>query len=147
MAIDFDTSELRGLSADLTKAGTQIDGKVLPVLKKGALQIKEQMRKEMSASKHFGQIAPTIGFDIHGGDMFGVGVIEAEIGPDKSMSVGKASQDRFGNIGPATPGHLAGIAYFGGSRGGGTVPDPVGALNAEAPRFEAALLKILGDIL
>ena len=147
MAIDFDTSELRALSADLTKAGTQIDGKVLPVLKMGAGKIKAQMRQEMAASKHFGQAAPTIGYDIHGGDFFGVGVIEAEIGPDKTMVSGNAGQDRYGNIGPATPGGIANLAYFGGSRGGGTVADPVGALNAEAPRFEAALLKILGDIL
>lgn len=130
MAIDFDTSELRALSADLTKAGEVVQGKAYGVVSKGAVQIKAQMRMEMSASKSFRGIGSSISYDIHGGDMFGVGVIEAEIGPTTD---------------PGSPGNLANIAYFGGSRGGGTVPDPVGALNAELPRFEAALAKIAGE--
>ena len=132
MAIDFDTSELRALSAGLTKAGTAVDGKIKGVITKGAVAIKSQMRKEMQGSPHFKGTARSIDFSIHGGDMFGVGVIEAEIGA---------------KIGAGEVGGLAHIAYFGTSRGGGTVADPIGALNAEAPKFEAALLKILGDIL
>jgi hypothetical protein len=53
------------------------------------------------------------------------GELVAEIGPDKDLS-----------------GNLANIAYFGTWKGGGTVPDPVGALEAEAPNFE----KALGDL-
>lgn len=130
MAITFDSSELRALSADLTKAGSEIDGKVGAVVSKGAVNIKAQMRMEMYASTHFRGVGSSISYDIHGGDMFGVGVIEAEIGPE---------------TGTGSPGSLANIAYFGSSRGGGTVPDPIGALNAELPRFEAALTKILGE--
>jgi len=130
MAINFDTSELRALSADLSKASDQVAAKVMPVVSKGALNIKAQLRMEMYASKSFRGIGSSISYDIHGGDMFGVGVIEAEIGPTTD---------------PGSPGSLANVAYFGTSRGGGTVPDPVGALNAELPRFEAALAKIAGE--
>ena len=53
-------------------------------------------------------------------------------------------------VGPrkGKPGSIANIAYFGGANGGGgTVPDPRGALEAEAPRFEKALTDLVGEIL
>ena len=131
MAIDFDTSELRALSADLTKAGEAVQGKAYGVVSKGAVQIKAQMRMEMYASKSFRGIGSSISYDIGGVDLGGgSGAIEAVIGPES---------------GPGSAGNLANIAYFGSSRGGGTVPDPIGALNAELPRFEAALAKIAGE--
>jgi len=130
MAITFDSSDLGALSADLTKAGDEVQSKAYGVVSRGAVQIKAQLRMEMYASKYFHGIGSSISYDIHGGDMFGVGVIEAEIGPTTD---------------PGSAGNLANIAYFGSSRGGGTVPDPVGALNAELPRFEAALAKIAGE--
>ncbi len=130
MAIDFDDSELRALSADLIAAGDGINGKVLPVVKKGALNIKRQMASELGKSKAFRGAARSVSFDVHGGQMFGVGVIEAEIGPKS---------------GPGEPGSLANVAYFGGANGGGgTVADPKGALDAEMPNFMAALEKIVG---
>ena len=59
-------------------------------------------------------------------------MIEAEIGPETGGA-----------------GSLAGFAYFGGvNGGGGTVPDPQGALDAEAPNVEkhlgALVAKALG---
>ena len=57
----------------------------------------------------------------------------------KLGGAGYEIQDRAGSIelvaGPTkgSPGSLANIAYFGTSRGGGTVPDPRGALDAETP--------------
>jgi len=129
MPVSFDDSELRTLAADLIAAGDAIDGKILPVIKKGALNIKNQMRDEMSKSSAFKGAARDISFDVHGGDFFGVGVIEAEIGPKS---------------GPGNRGALANIAYFGGSNGGGgTVADPKGALDAEMPNFTRAVEKIL----
>jgi len=128
MAIDFDTSELRTLAADLGKAGTAVAREIKPVMSKGALAIKTQMRSEMFASPHFKGVGSSITYDI----TESASGVMAEIGPKK---------------GAGSPGNLANIAYFGTSRGGGTVPDPQGALDAEAPRFEAALVKILGDIL
>ena len=130
MAINFDSSEVRALAADLTAAGDAVQGKAYGVVSKGAVNIKTQMRMEMYGSRSFRGVGSSISYDIHGGDVFGVGVIEAEIGPE---------------TGGGSPGSLANVAYFGTSRGGGTVPDPQGALDAELPRFEAALLKIAGE--
>lgn len=130
--INIDSSELRALAADLTAAGSGIASKVRPVVHRGANNIKRQMREEMNASRHFNSVAHTIDYSMGGGMVFGVGVIEAEIGPSAD---------------PGSPGNLANIAYFGSSRGGGTVPDPTGAAEAEMPRFEQALSDVLDGLL
>lgn len=118
--IVIDTSELRTLAADLTAAGDDVPAKVKAVITKAATNIKSQMRSEASGSGSFGHIAPTITYDLRDGGL------EAEIGPTKPR------------------GALAAIAYFGGSHGGGgTVADPTGAMEAEAPRLE----KAMGDVL
>lgn len=131
MPIEFDASELRALSADLTAASKAVQAKAYGVVSRGATQIKAQMRMEMYASKSFRGIGSSISYDLVGVALGGgSGAIEAVIGPES---------------GAGSPGNLANIAYFGSSRGGGTVPDPVGALNAELPRFEAALAKIAGE--
>lgn len=127
-----DSDELREFAKDLRAAGSGIASKVLPVVHKGAGNIKRQQRAEMRASKHFKGVARTIDYTMKFGTgsraAGGAGAIEAEIGP---------------RSGRGSPGALANIAYFGGSRGGGTVPDPKGALEAEGPRFERAL----GDVI
>lgn len=125
--IEVDTSELRALAADLGRAPDKVQQGVRPVLAKGALNVKAEMQAAMRGSRHFGQIAPSISYDtkVDGGG------VEAEIGPDKGRAGGA----------------LANIAYFGTSRGGGTVPDPQVALTTEAPRFEQALSDLLGDLL
>lgn len=128
MDVDFDTSELRTLARDLTNAGTAAARDIKPIVSRGALAIKNQMRAEMGASPHFKGTASSITYDI----TERADGVTAEIGA---------------KIGAGQTGGLAHIAHFGGSTGGGTVADPIGALNAEAPKFEAALLKILGDIL
>jgi hypothetical protein len=131
----IDTTELNTLAVDLTAAGTGIAGIVRPIVHKGASNIKNQLRSEMSASRHFAGVASAIDYDMTGAGgrmVFGVGVIEAAIGPSSA---------------PGSPGNLANVAYFGTSRGGGTVPDPRGALEAEYPRFERAVNDALGKIL
>ena len=121
-----DSSELRAFAADLHAAGSGIAARVRPVVRRGAVKIKKQLRSEMGASRHFKGITPAIDYSNADTD----GAIGAEIGP------------RTGS-----PGSLANIAYFGGARGGGTVPDPKGALDAEVPHFEKALSDVLGDLL
>ena len=128
MAVDFDTSELRSLARDLTNAGTAAARDIKPVVSRGALAIKNQMRAEMGASPHFKGTASSITYDI----TERADGVEAEIGA---------------KVGAGETGGLAHIAYFGGSTGGGTVADPQAALDAETPRFIAALEKIVGDIL
>ena len=102
---------------------------VKAVVERGALNIKKQLVAEMQRSPHFKGVARGISYDMRTVGGFGGGVIEAEIGPESSG-----------------PGALANVAYFGTSRGGGTVPDPSGALEAESRRFEDALLKIIGEV-
>jgi hypothetical protein len=129
-AFTFDTSDLRDLAADLRQAPAKVQRGVGAVIFKGALNIKTQLVDEMSASRHFKGAASSIDFDMSHRGAFSA--IEAEIGP---------------RSGPGEPGALANIAYFGTSRGGGTVPDPQRALDAEAPRVEKALADLLEDSL
>lgn len=122
-----DVSELRKLASDLSSAPKLVRSEARGVIAKGALNIKDQMRDEVARSRHF-KFAHTVSYDLKvGGD-----TIEAEVGPET------------GGVGS-----LAGFAYFGGvNGGGGTVPDPQGALDAEAPNVEkyldALVAKALG---
>ena len=131
-SLAFDTSEVRALAADLTRAGSGVAAKIRPVVVKGAVKIKAQMRREMGSSRSFRGTAAAIDFDMLTSGGIGAGAIEAVIGP---------------KVGSGETGGLASIAYWGSSTGGGTVPDPVGALDAETPHFEAALLDVLGSLL
>lgn len=125
--ISFDTSELRALAADLTKAGALPVAEVRGVIQHGALNIKTKMRAEMSASRSFKGITRSITYDTA---ITSTGV-SAEIGPDKDIPGGA----------------LANIAYFGSSKGGGTVPDPQKALDAEAPNVERYLAELVDKVL
>lgn len=123
-----DDHELRAFAADLRSAPQRVVDKVPAIIKKGAVEIKKQMVEEMRGSRSFRGVASSISFDILDGGF------TAEIGP-------------VSEPGPR-PGDLTSIAYFGGSNGGGgTVPDPVGALNADAPRMEKVLADLLGGVL
>ena len=124
--MSFDASDLRALGREMGEVHRKAAPQLGSTVSKAALNIKNQLRREARGSDHFGQIASTIDYDRKTSG----GVIEAEIGPNKDVG-GSAS--------------LAGIAYFGTSRpGGGTLPDPVGALEAEAPRLEQSISDILG---
>jgi hypothetical protein len=126
----FDAHELRQFAADLTRAPQRVVDKVPPVVKRGATQVKAQLRAEMGASPSFGVLARGITYDILDGGF------TAEIGPVKA--------DRHGK---SVIGVGANIAYFGGAHGGGgTVPDPQGALDAEAPRMERAIADLIGEL-
>ena len=118
MASDF--SELRKLATDLRNAGNVVRSEARAVVSKGALNIKNQMRDE-AKRRHY-DFSHRISYDLK----VGPDSIEAEIGPET------------GGVGS-----LAGIAYFGGvNGGGGTVPDPLGALEAEAPNVERYLAEL-----
>ena len=114
------------LAADLGKASAVVAVSVRQIIAKGAVNIKKQLREEMGASGHFGQAAASITYDLTGG----ADDIVAEIGPTKTGA-----------------GPLANIAYFGTSRGGGTVPDPMGALQAEGVRTVAYFDKLIQGLL
>jgi hypothetical protein len=124
----IDDREVRAFAADLRRAPQRVVDQVPGVIKKGAVEVKKQMVEEMGSSFWFKGAKPSISFDILDGGF------TAEIGPVSGPG--------------GMAGDLASLAYFGGSSGGGgTVPDPVGALNADAPRMEKALADVLGEAL
>ena len=118
--VSVDTSEVRALIADMSGVDGRLRPNVSSVVKRGANNIKNELLTQMRSSRHFKGFAD-ISYDMT--DDF-----EAEIGPNKGG-----------------PGAGANIAYFGTSRGGGTVEDPEEALNRELPAFEDHLADIAAD--
>lgn len=118
----WDISGLAEFTADLRALPELARGDARQVLAKAGVTIKSQLQAEASGSRHFGQIARAISYEI----LERAGSIELVAGPTKG-----------------SPGSISNIAYFGGSRGGGTVPDPRGALEAEAPVASGYLLDLL----
>ena len=122
-----DASELESFAVDLGRAGDKALKDVEKVVFKGAMNVKRRMAEELQSSQHFRSIAKYVDFDIESR----LNGVEAEIGPKS---------------GPREPGNLANIAYFGTSRGGGTV-DFLKPFEEEKPRFEQAIQEVLRDIL
>lgn len=111
--------DLRRLASDLTK-GIPLD-KVRSAVDASGKNIQRQLRAEAQGSRHF-KLARHITTESH--ESFAGP--EVEVGPEKRGA---------GNLGV--------IAYFGGRNGGGgTIPDPQGALDAEYPEF----FKTLGEL-
>lgn len=129
-SFSLDTSEIRSFIKAFEDVVPATEKQVRAVVSKGALNIKKDQRAAARKSKHFKGFASAISYDMRSAGAFGGGVIEAEIGPTKGK-----------------PGSLGNIAYFGTSRGGGTVEDPSVALDTEGPKFNSALEKIMGNLL
>lgn len=121
-------SDLEQLATDLASSPERVMREVKAVVSKGSLNIKNQLMAEASQSPHFKSVARSIGYDLK----VDGNSAEGEIGPDKARS---------------GSGGLLG-AYWGWSRGGGgSLPDPLGALEAEGPNFTDALSRLDGVIL
>ena len=135
--VTIDTHELRAYTVHLQQATLGMARDIHQVVSKGARNIKEQLKSELEASTHFAKAAKAVSYDLVDGGF------AAEIGATRG-----------------TPGSLAVVAYFAGSHpyrggrqwslvvghgpgGGGTVADPRGALDKEAPAFERALLDVV----
>jgi hypothetical protein len=123
--LSADTSDLDALASDFRKIPAEMVPKVKGVVAKSALNTKEIMQADVRRSTHFkGKKKPgldrSIDYDLKVLGFGGDGVIEAEIGPNKHRNPGAS---------------LANIAYFGTSRGGGTVRNPEDAMLDEAPNF------------
>ena len=123
MTVSVDASELRTLSFDLARIPDKVQKGVRPVVTKGAMQVRDKMRKDMRESPSFKGNARNISYDLKvGGDG-----VEAEIGPK--------------------PTWLAHIAYFGGANGGGGTVDILGPLGEEVEPFVSALGDLFEGIL
>ncbi|TDE02837.1 hypothetical protein [Jiangella asiatica] len=116
--ITVDASEVLRVAADVGKMPGRAVKEGRAVVEKGALNTKNQMRDEASGHPTFPAFPNSITYDIE----YGVGKIEAEIGPDKDK----------------TQGALGNLLYFGSSNNG-PVLDVESGLRAEAPKFEKAL--------
>lgn len=125
-SISFDTSELRALSVDLTQAALKANVAVRPVLQKGALNIKTDWRARWSGFAHAPRLDESVTYDT---TITATG-IEAEIGPDKGL----------------TQGALGNLLEF-GSINNAPIPGGQPALDAEAPKFEKAILALTEGIL
>lgn len=123
----IDATEVKRLAADLGRVEARVVPKVKPVVSRGALNIKNQLVREANESGHFSALSRAIGYELSEG----ADGVEAEIGPQKERN--------------AAAGLLG--AYWGWSRGGGgTLPDPLLALEAEEPRFIEGLAKVAGYV-
>ena len=116
------TAELRELAANLGKIAGSAVKDVDGVIQKGALNIKKEMAYSAVWSTHFKGMAGSISYDSH----YLPGRVRYVIGPDKSRRGGA----------------LGNIAYFGTSRGGGTL-DIDQPLRSEGPRTMRALADLL----
>ena len=114
--------ELRAFAADLGKIASKALPETDAVLKKGAQNIKDDLVSEARGSTHFKGMAGSVSYD----SMYGIGHAKYEIGPDKGRRGGA----------------LGNIAYFGTSRGGGTL-DLEGPLARESPNLERELDKLV----
>ena len=115
------TVELRKLSENLGKIAGSAVKDVDAVAQKGALNIKKELAYSAIWSKHFKGMAGSITYESH----YQIGKVRYDIGPDKAK--------RGGGLGN--------IAYFGTSRGGGTL-DIEQPLRSEGPRFQSALAEL-----
>lgn len=113
--------DLNNFGVELGKIASKALPDVDAVLEKGALNIKEDLVKGAKASRHFKGLAPSISYDSE----YGVGLVRFAIGPDKARKGGA----------------LGNVAYFGTSRGGGTL-DLEGPLMREAPEVYNQLNKL-----
>lgn len=115
------TIDLSEMNAFASSLGRVIDGAhddVDAVIKKGALNIKNEMIADVSGSRHFKGMAGSITFEHENT----AGTLRRVIGPDKARRGGS----------------LGNIYYFGTSRGGGS-GDIEKPLRSEEPRTVSAL--------
>ena len=113
MSVDY--SEVTELVHDMGAAPAKLARKVKPIMAKTGLATKKRMQAHLRASRSFRPAARSVDYDV---DVTADG-IQVEVGPNADRDAAAA---------------LAGLAYFGGSHGGGgTVPDPVVAMRQEEP--------------
>lgn len=124
--VQVDTSQLDALAADLRDHAKETPSRLVPVVSKGALNIKRDWQASWAGLSRLPALASSISYDT----TVRRTEVEAEIGPDKTRRQGA----------------LGTIAEFGTSR---TAPRPGGgpALAAEEARFLTAVEKIAAGIL
>jgi hypothetical protein len=113
--------------ATLDAAVTQMPDQARKVVSKGSLNIKKDWRQRWSGHPHIPRLPYAISYDVTARR----GAVEGEIGPDKD----RGGQAPLGNI----------IEF--GSPTSAPIPGGLPALEAEGPRFEAALAMLATKLL
>lgn len=122
------SAELRALSRDLGMVSMKARNELIPIFRKTAQQVKTRMQDDLRGSSSFRQVGNSVDYDVNTSR----GSMTAEIGTN-------AARDS------SAP--LAGIAYFGGIRGGGgTVADPEYIMNDEADLMIGFIGKAAGEL-
>lgn len=131
--MSLDTSDLEAFRHDLQQVSLKGVEQIKPAMKRAGVEMKKAMQGDFKGSPHFRQIARSITFDMRAVSAFGVRNYQVEVGPDASRAPSAA---------------LAGIAYFGSSRGGGAIaPDPIRHVEAEADKVAEIILEAVGRAL
>ncbi|MFB9926322.1 hypothetical protein ACFORO_42485 [Amycolatopsis halotolerans] len=122
MSVDW--SDVEKLAEDFDVAAEDIRKNVAPVVRRGAVNIKNDMRRDATGHPTYRHFPRSITYgEIKGG-------LGAEIGPDKDLIQGA----------------LGNLLYFGREDTNGVLNiNP--PLDKEAPRFERALADVAEDIL
>ncbi len=121
-----DLGGLDDLAADMTAAARRLATRARPVTSRGAVNIKNDWKAGWSGLKHARLLPASIGYDLS----VSGGMPAADIGPDKDKPQGALGNLlEFGSVN--NPPHPAGLM----------------ALDAEEPRYEAALEALLDGLL
>lgn len=110
MSADFDYSELNRLAADLGEAPKKSGPLLRKALEVTARNVKDSWRSKLKGSQSLPGLPAAVSYDVNAHKVFGVGILEAEIGFDKSKPQGPLGNiSEFGT--PKTPprgfGHAA----------------------------------------
>lgn len=119
--IEVDASELRHFAEDLGRIPASMVPQVEAVVRKAAVNIKQDWAQTWSGHAHIPALPRAISFDMQ----YGFGVIGAEIGPDKAKAQGP----------------LANVIEF-GTVNNAPIPGGYPALYKELPAFIAHLAVI-----
>lgn len=124
--VSIDASQLHALAADIRMGYKEAAKDARAVVSKGAVNIKNDWRREWAGLSHAPALAAAVTYDVK---VLARG-IEAEIGPDKNKRQGS----------------LGNVIEFGTSR---NAPHPGGApaLAREEPRFAKAAEDLIAGIL
>lgn len=123
--MEFDASEVMELAADLGKIPGKMVAPMIAVVTKSSNSVRDAMRSDASGIGHAPHFPNSITADVK----MKAGLIEGEVGPDKGR----------------TQGPLGNILYFGTSNNG-PVLNINGPLDAEAPKFQAAIEVAAGKL-
>lgn len=123
--MSVDNSELRALANDLARMGASVIPAIRPVVARTMVDTKKDLQAEASGVGHAPGLPASISYDTRETRSS----VVAEVGPREGGA-----------------GSLA-LLYFGNSKTGPVLKDPLFAMQRNAKKAEPFFLKVLGDLL